>query len=287
MKFQLFRTEKLLSRNLQSDVYPIFKNHQLPRKDYQKLCQLAEELEVEIAASVFDLETLAWYLNETSPPFIKIASGDITFKRLLQAAGTSQKPVVLSTAAAKKEEIRRAIDWLGEKKDLHLLHCTPSYPTAEKNINLQRMLHLREEFKLPVGFSDHSTGEEPPLRAAAAGARIWERHVTLDQEMDGPEHSFSMPVERLEKTIDRLKSSPKQPPAVEGPGLPGTNLDENYRQNARRSLFAGQKIRSGEKLSEDNLRELRPDLGISAAEIDQMDGRTATRSFNRGELIQL
>ncbi len=271
---------------MQSEVYPIFKKHELTREEYLELAKLAGDKNVEIAASIFDLDTLDWYLENTSSPFIKIASGDITFKRLLKKAGGSDTPVILSTAAATGKEIRRAIKWLGPNDDTFLLHCTPFYPTSNEDINLKRMLDLQEKFNLPVGFSDHSTSRQIPLQAAGAGAIIWERHITVDRNMEGPEHGFSMTVDELKRVVTKLKNKKFHPPGVKNGGIAETALDKDYRKNARRSLFAARKIEPGEKFKKDSLIELRPNRGISAERIEEISRHRAKRTFNKGELIE-
>ncbi|MGM0381610.1 MAG: N-acetylneuraminate synthase family protein, partial [bacterium] len=282
VKFQLFSAEKLLSKELLADVFPVFKKHELKLSDYLKLEKFARKKNIEIAASVFDREILAWYCQNGRAPFIKIASGDITFKRLLKKAGASNLPVVLSTAAARRKEIEQALNWLGNSANIFLLHCTPHYPTREKQLNLKRIQDLKDEFGLPVGFSDHSTSSQAPLEARGAGSWIWERHVTLDQNMEGPEHSFSLPVEEFSAVINNMKKNIVSKPERTGDGLAGTDCNNNYRTNARRSLMAATNISEGERLSQEKIIELRPNRGIGADRIAKITRKTADKKIKPG-----
>lgn len=291
LKFQLFRPDRLLSQQVGDEVKNIFRQHHLSTEDYLELVSLAAELDIEIAASVFDPETLNWYVQNTSPPFLKIASGDITYRRLLEAAGETGVPVVLSTGAATRKEIDRALEWLRPAKKIILLHCQPQYPAAEHKLNLRRIKTLADNFNRPVGFSDHSQSELAPAVAAHFGACFWERHVTTDNSRPGPEHSFSLPLadfarlsENLPHTVKRLTEEIISRLASSGqPPKPGDWSD--YRLNARRSLAAAHQLEVDEKLTPDAVVELRPATGLPPAEIYDYLGAAVKTPLEAGEII--
>lgn len=277
-KLQLFRTDYLLSPHIENDVIEIFRKHEITRKDYLACQKTAEEKGIDLAASVFDLDSLEWYIDKTSAPFIKIASGDITFQRLLKKAGQSDRPIILSTGGAKIDEIKRAINWINsEENELALLHCISEYPTSSQKLQLKRIETLREKTGLPVGFSDHSESRNAPRLAAALGAIAWERHVTLDSSQEGPEHKFSLEISQLKKLIPRVKAASEEVPAeiINDPApLLGngtfelTDADLEFRKNARRSLMANRPIPAGTILEEKLVRELRPATGLPAERIE-------------------
>ncbi len=292
-KFQLYRPERLLSREVADEVYQIFVEHQFTKKQYQQLVSTGEKAGIAIGASVFDPQILHWYAENTEAPFIKIASGDITYKRLLEAAGQTELPVILSTGGATGAEIKRALGWLGDRTKVFLLHCLPEYPVPIEKLNLDRISHLNSKFQLPSGFSDHSKSTLAPLAAARAGACIWERHITLDQQQKGPEHSFSLPAEELAKIIKNFEKIDKilnerQEQARKMRDKPGEPLEKKwakYRQNGRRSLAAKTELKAGEKLTASKLSELRPATGISAVEIDKYVNKKISQSLKKRELI--
>ncbi len=295
VKFQLFETEHLISPEYLSDIVPIFKKHELSRKQYLELARMAEKHGVGCTASVFDPTGLKWYARETSPPFIKIASGDITYRRLLEAAAETDIPVLLSTGAATDQEISQALKWLGPVKEKTvLLHCISRYPAPDSSLNLRRINDLADKFYLPVGFSDHSQSEIAPALAASRGATVWERHVTTDPTLEGPEHTFSLPISDLPGIINKLHnpqeildSTPKEEITTllgeKEPAL--TESDLEYRKNARRCLMADRKLTAGQTLSEDLIRELRPHIEIGAEYIYDYTGKKLTTDIEPLSLL--
>lgn len=271
-KLQLFRTDYLVSSVHQSDVVDVFRQHELSRDEYKSCVEIADNLDIDLAASVFDRELLEWYVEETDPPFIKIASGDLTFKRLLTLAGEQDCPVVMSVGGGTLEEIKRAIKWIGpEETDLRILHCISQYPAPADRLHLRRINMLREETNCPVGFSDHSKSMAAPLIAASLGASIWERHVTLDSSQEGPEHEFSLEIDDFREIISQLPEASRQDPTdiaddtevmLGSEEIELTEEDREFRQQGRRSLMADRMLSPGSPLEEDMIRELRPGTGL-------------------------
>lgn len=294
VKFQLYRPDHLLSKNVDREVQEIFREHQLSRGEYLKLEKTGKEAGIEVAASVFDEQLLRWYTTEAQPPFIKLASGDITYRRLFETAGDSERPVVFSTGGATQAEIDRALDWLAGQAPTYLLHCQPAYPTDEANLNLARISKLREELQVFCGFSDHSQSDLAPLVAAEEGAIIWERHVTLDRQQPGPEHSFSLPVEKLKQLINRLENPtdfiPDAPRRIEEMRDENKRFNKSrwseYREQARRSLAADRTLEPGTALREEKLRELRPAVGLDAATIHSHREDKLTETIGEREVIK-
>ena len=277
-KLQLFRTDHLLSAHVDQDVIETFRAHELSREEYQECLKIANERDIQLAASIFDLDTLQWYIEETDPPFIKIASGDLTFKRLVTDAGNSEIPVILSVGGGTLKEIKRAIEWLEPNKEtLTLLHCVPRYPADESELHLRRIQTLTDQFDFPVGFSDHSESSNAPRIASALGAVAWERHVTLDSTQKGPEHGFSMEIQELSKQIPKVKQAFENKPSesiqkaetiLGEADIKLTDADRTFRKETRRSLMAEQPIPAGSILEEKLIRELRPGTGLPAGRID-------------------
>jgi len=281
-KLQLYRTDHLVSGVYMENVVEVFRRHELSREDYLRCQETAIDAGLDLAASVFDRSRLDWYVEETEAPFIKIASGDLTFKRLISEAGKHDLPVIMSTGAGTIDEIKRARDWLDTGEgEVYLLHCVPQYPASENRLNLRRIETIAGETDCLVGFSDHSESSAAPVIASAMGAVIWERHVTLDSDQEGPEHEFSLEVDALNQVIDSMKKAWEHPlddlsenhRRLLGDGdLKLDSEDHEFRENARRSLMADRALSAGSTLSEDMIRELRPGTGLPADRIDECLG---------------
>ncbi len=291
IKFQLFDRAQLLSTEIAPKIHQIFADHQLQPGDYLKLEEAGKTCGIDVAASIFDCQTLDWYCENCSAPFIKIASGDISFPRLLKRARQSSLPVVLSTGGATPAEIKQALNWLGTTTRTVLLHCTPAYPTAEADLNLNRMIQLERDFSLASGFSDHSQSVTAPVIAAQLGAKIWERHVTPDPQLPGPEHSFSLSFKDFERVVQQIRQQLRITDSclvkkIAGTGRTTSQSWETFRKQGRRSLSALRPLLPGDKISPENIIELRPGSGLPAEQLSEWIGYQVTRPVNPGQLIK-
>nr|CRH08108.1 Putative N-acetylneuraminate synthase [Candidatus Magnetococcus massalia] len=237
-------------------------------------------------SSPFDLPSLALLERlEISP--IKIPSGEITNLPLLVAIAQLRRPVILSTGMATLGEIEAALLLLNEhgvpKGGITLLHCTTEYPAPLEEVNLQAMVSMGHTFGLPVGYSDHTAGIAIPIAAVAMGAKVIEKHFTLDNSMPGPDHkaslepgAFSQMVQGIRDVEIALGDGIKRP----------TRTELNNRAIARKSLVAARDIAAGEYFSLENLTSKRPGDGISPMRLDEVVGRVASRDYAEDEVIQ-
>jgi N-acetylneuraminate synthase (EC 2.5.1.56) len=187
---------------------------------------------------------------------------------------------------AETDEIADAIDVLRKNgtSDISLLHCTTDYPAPIKDVNLNAMITLREKFALPVGYSDHTTGIEVDLAAAAMGAAIIEKHFTLDRNLPGPDHKASLEPDELKSMIDGIR---KIELALGSKEKKVSEAEMKNRLVARKSIVAKCAIKAGEVLSENNITTKRPGSGISPMKWNQVIGTRAVRDFEEDELIEL
>ena len=203
VKFQSFRTEEFMadkklkykyktSKGIKTEhMYHMFKRLEFKNEWYSKLSNLCKSLEIDFLSSAADIES-ANILKKINSKAIKIASEDIINYPLLKKISKLNKRVILSTGMADDREIKKAISILKNlKKKLILLHCVSLYPTPENKINLGRILALKEKYKLPVGFSDHTIGINASFAAVVMGACIIEKHFTLSKKLLGPDHMLS------------------------------------------------------------------------------------------------
>lgn len=218
----------------------------------------------------------------------KIPSGEITNLPYLRKIGKYQANIVLSTGMATLGDIENALSILeneGTKRNnITLLHCTTEYPTPLEDVNLHAMLTMKNAFPgiCGVGYSDHTEGIDISLAAAALGARLIEKHFTLDKQMQGPDHKASLDPQEL----TALVAGVHRVCAALGDGIKKpTKIEMENRIVARKSLVAATAIRKGEILGEHNMTVKRPGSGISALRWDEFCGQRASRDYHADELI--
>lgn len=287
VKFQLFSLENLIAPEAFERALGIkdpswrqgFRKLEFPLAWLPRLRRVADRAGIDLLCTPFDLPRLARYL-EMQPPAVKIASGDVTFAPLLQAAGRSGLPVILSTGAAKEEEIASALALTGRKRTV-LLDCVMAYPAQAAAYGLSRMEKLGKTFATPVGISDHTRSDALASILVQRGACVVEKHFTLDRRQAGADHAMSMEPEGLRLLVVALQEALalRIPPR----GLRG---DERERVYARRAIYARTDIAPGELLTADNCIALRPAAGgIAAWQWDRLLGTKSERPIPAGALI--
>lgn len=211
VKFQTLKRDKLVAPMTYPDgvsrenpVYRGFSNLELPDEWHQTLKNAAQATGIEFITTPFHLEAVD-LLREIGVNTHKIASGDITFRPLLEAVGGTGKPVLLSTGASTLDEVGQALEILdgAGAGEVTLLHCVASYPAVPEEMNLRALVTLRQAFRRPVGISDHSAGSFAAIAAVALGASVIEKHLTFDRNLPGPDHSYAMtPTEFADMVAD-------------------------------------------------------------------------------------
>lgn len=297
VKFQTFKTEEVISRRAPKAEYQkkatgdgesqfeMVKKLELPFDDFIKLNGYCAEKRIQFLSTPFDLPSIE-FLRTLNPPFWKIPSGEVTNLPYLISIAETRKPVILSTGMCEMEEIQAAVRVLTDNgtPKITLLQCNTEYPTPFEDVNLNAMRALRERFGLEVGYSDHTTGIEVPIAAAALGAAVIEKHFTLDKNMAGPDHKASLEPQELSAMVASVRNIEQ----AMGNGLKVPSRSE--RKNlaiARKSLVARRAIRKGEPFSKDNITAKRPGSGISPMRWFEVLGLAAKRDFEEDELIEL
>jgi len=238
---------------------------------------------IDFASTPFSLRQLD-ELVALAPPFVKVASMDLTNLRFLAAAGRTGLPILLSTGFATLDEIDRAVRTVEAAggRDIVVLHCVALYPPEDREVNLNNMDMLRIAFGHPVGFSDHTLGTEISLAAIAKGAVVLEKHFTLDKEMFGWDHHMSAdPVElaAICRARDRIH-------AALGAARRTVGARELARRDEyRRSIVAARDIKAGEVIAEDALDFRRPGTGIAPEAADSVIGMVAVCNIPADALL--
>ena len=220
--------------------------------------------------------------------YFKIPSGEITNLVYLQKVGMLKKKIILSTGMANMKEIRDALKVLTsngtKKKNITVMQCNTEYPTPIKDANLKAMLTIKKKFRVNVGYSDHTEGIEASLAAVALGAKIIEKHFTLNKNMIGPDHKASI----VEKELINLVQGTRKISFALGDGIKRVSSSEKRNiKIARNSLVAAINIKKGNKFTMKNIIAKRPGTGISPMKLFRVIGKIAKKNFAQDELIQL
>lgn len=252
---------------------------------FKQLKDYCEEKGIQFLSTPFDLESIE-YLHSIGMKTWKIPSGEITNYPYLKKIASYNEPIIMSTGMCTIDEIKDAVKVLNDNGavNIKLLHCTTDYPTAFKDVNLNAMKSLKDNFDVEIGYSDHTLGIEIPIAAVAMGATIIEKHFTLDRNMEGPDHKASLEPNELKKMVESIRNI--EDAFGDGIKTPTENEIKN-RKVARKSIVAKTKIKKGEIFTENNLTTKRPGTGISPMKWDEIIGLEAKKDFEEDELIIL
>jgi len=294
VKFQTFHTEELVSKSTEKAEYQIWakektqhemlKRLELSFNDFRELKKYCDKKSIEFFSTPYDVESVI-FLNEIGVKRFKIASADLVNKPLIEAVAKTKKQIILSTGMANLEKIERTISLINAfgNRDIVILHCTTSYPTPCSQVNLNTLSLLKEKFDLPVGYSDHTLGIEIPIMAVSLGAKVIEKHFTLNRKMEGPDHFISLEPNELKKMIKAIRN------VEEAFGSKKKEINPEEKKNIffmRRSIHASRHIKKGEIIKESNVKITRPFDGIEPWFLDKMLGKKAKISIKKDKPIK-
>ena len=301
VKFQTFKAEKLVSKNAKKADYQIentqngnetqfemLKKLELSHEDHSKLIAYCNEKNIHFFSTAFDLDSLE-YLKEIGLDLVKIPSGEITNLPYLRRAAQLFILFIISTGMCTMEDINAAINVFTQegilKDDITIVHCNTEYPTPMNDVNLKGMISIQQEFGTKIGYSDHTLGIEVPIAAVALGASVIEKHFTLDNTMEGPDHAASLEPNQLKEMVKAIRNIEQ---AISGDGIkkPSESEIKNI-EIARKSIVASAKILKGDIFTEENITVKRPGTGISPMKWDEVIGKIAVQDFNEDQIIML
>lgn len=322
VKFQTFRAGDVISRNAPKAEYQVattgagenqlemVRKLELSESDHRALMARAKERGITFLSTPFDLPSVRFLTRELALPTIKIGSGEITNAPLLLEVARAKPRIILSTGMSTLAEVAAALGVLAFgytapvdarpgrhafeaafaseagkaalRERVSVLHCTTEYPAPDWESNLRAIATLEREFHLPVGFSDHTTGTHVAIAAVALGARIIEKHFTLDRSLPGPDHAASLEPAELAALVKAVRDveaalgdGVKRPTPSEAKNLP----------IARKSLVAARAIRAGDAFSSANLTCKRPGNGRSPFDYWSLLGTSAKRGYEEDDAI--
>ena len=287
VKFQTFKADKLVSRDAKKasyqtknindgddSQYNMLKKLELSHNNHLELMNYCDSKKIKFFSTAFDVEGVQ-YLNDLGLDFFKIPSGEITNYPYLKAIALFGKPVIMSTGMCTDLDIKNAFELLikfGLSKDkISILHCNTEYPTPMQDVNLMAMLAIQKQFDVNVGYSDHTLGIEVPIAAVALGAKIIEKHFTLDRTLPGPDHVASLEPNELKAMVLAIRNIEK---AISGNGIkvPSESESKNI-EIARKSIHLNKNLNKGDTITEDDFISLRPGDGISPMDWEQVIGK--------------
>lgn len=283
VKLQVFRADAFV-RPSQPDRLAQMTGFQLEDDEIEQIIALARELGLLVIATPLDLPSLS--LVAPLVDALKIASGDNDHLPLIRACAEVDVPLVISTGLADLATVRRAVEAVREVAAGHevwLLQCTAAYPAMPEEVNLGAIATMAREFGLPVGYSDHTSGVEVAPLAVAAGARMIEKHITLDHRRSGfRDHLISADPSELTRLVSQIRWVER----VAGDGVKRPlDAETPLMTAARRSIVAAQDIPQGAMLEEADITWMRPRDGLRPGEESRILGRTLTRTRHRGQSL--
>jgi N,N'-diacetyllegionaminate synthase len=299
VKFQIFRTQEVMCQNSQKaeyqktgtgddeTYYDMAKALELTENEFVILHEHCKAKNIIFLATPFDFHSID-FLVGLDVNIIKIASCEITYFPYLKKIGALKKKIVMSTGLADLNEIRSAVNVLinsgAKKEDIILLHCNVAYPTPMEDVNLRAMRTLKSVFGLEVGYSDHTIGIEASIAAVAIGARVIEKHFTMDKTLKGPDHLISLNPSELATMVQAIRNLEK----CMGDGVKRVSPSEaKNKKVVRRSIVAAINIRKGDIFTEKNIAALRPGNGLNPMIWEKVIGKKAIKDFIEGSIIEL
>ncbi|WP_302787415.1 N-acetylneuraminate synthase [Phocaeicola coprophilus] len=298
VKFQTWKTEKIITKsanlatyqqenisNKSQSQFEMLKALELSYDDFIIIQQHCRKIGIEFLSTP-DEECSLSFLSTLNLPFIKLGSGEVTNIPYLRLVGSLHKNVILSTGMTYLSDVDIAYRTLIDAgaSSVSLLHCTTNYPCPVNEVNLRAMQTLKTAFKCKVGYSDHTMGIEVPIAAVAMGAEIIEKHFTLNQNMDGPDHKASLNPIELKEMVKAIRNIE----TALGNGIKSPNKSElEISKVVLKRIVASRPIHKGEYLTEKNLTVKRASEGISATSWDTIIGSTALYDFKTDEPIKI
>ncbi|HHX8795215.1 TPA: N-acetylneuraminate synthase [Enterococcus faecium] len=292
VKFQTFKTNKLVSKkapmakyqkdNLKEDSsqFEMLKKLELSQSDFIRIKDYCIQNKIDFLSTPFDEES-ADFLKQIGVQGFKIGSGDLTNLPFLRKIDMYGLPVLLSTGMADIHEISEAVDCFIDSP-VTILHCTSNYPASSEDINLLAINTLKEMFGIPVGYSDHSLGYDVGICAVAMGAKVIEKHFTLDKELPGPDHKASLDPQEFADFVKHIRNTE----IFLGDGVKRAMPSElSTKEVSRKSLVVTENLNVGDILTEKSLTIKRPGNGIAPKFLYQYIGKKVKRPISADSVL--
>ncbi len=287
VKFQSWTPETLYNMHSLSDKN--FKNdiikYQTTQNQLQKFFDFSKSLKIDFSSSVFSKQEIDFVANKLNVPFIKIASMDLNNMDLISYAAKKNKPLIISTGLSTLSEIDNAIRVIEENnnKKIIILHCISNYPPKDSEVNLRNIETLTKLYPYPIGFSDHSIGTAIPLTAIALGAKIIEKHFTIDKKLKGWDHAISANPQEMTEICN---NAPRVINSLGSFSIKRVESKDKIK-NFRRSCISNTNLYPGDVISLNNIEFKRPGTGIPPDKFDLIEGKVVKNKILKNFQIKL
>lgn len=261
------------------NLYQLYGKAYTPWEWQGELKAEAKRVGIDFFSTPFDV-TAVDFLEELGVEFYKIASFELVDIPLIEYVASKGKPIIMSTGMASLTEIEDAVTAIRKQgnEQIVLLRCASAYPAITDEMNLMTMRNMGETFGVPVGLSDHSMGSVGAVTAVALGAKVIEKHFCLDRAIENPDASFSMNPEEFAQMVKDIRQAEKAIGTVRY----GATVQEQPSIVFRKSIFVTEDIKKGEKLTEKNVRVIRPGYGLAPKFYADILGQEALQDIKRG-----
>tara|TARA_Y100000992_G_C21267033_1_gene494486 strand:+ start:592 stop:1638 length:1047 start_codon:yes stop_codon:yes gene_type:complete len=265
------------------NLFNLYNKAQTPKKWYKEIFSFAKKNRITLFASVFDNETVD-YLKKFNCPAYKIASAEITDIPLIEKVAKTKKPIIISNGLANLKDLKLAIKTIRKyNKKLIVLKCTASYPAPIETLNLTMIKHLRKQFKVLTGFSDHTLGTSLSVFAASKGATMIEKHIKMKNEKKSVDSFFSINTNELSEMIKQIRNNERSYGKID------YKIAKSAKPNlkSRKSLFVVKNIKKGEIFTEKNIRSIRPWGGLHPKYYKKVLGKKSKIKLKFGTALKL
>jgi pseudaminic acid synthase len=265
------------------NLYQLYKEAHTPWEWHKELFEYAKDIDIDIFSSPFDKSAVD-FLEQFNPIAYKIASFEITDYELISYTASKQKPIIISTGIASIDEIQNAVNICREvgNSSIVLLKCTSAYPAPIEDANLNMIPSLAQTFGVISGFSDHTIGSTAPITAVALGAKMIEKHFIIDKSIGSLDANFSMDKNEFSCMVKDIRNTEKLLGRVD---YSMTERKKDNRQFAR-SIYVTCDIKKGDKLTNKNIKSIRPGYGMHPKYLKNILGKIANKDYAFGDRFE-
>lgn len=295
VKFQTFSAEKLVTHSTPKVKYQenttkknvshfdMLKNLELSFDDHISLKEYCVKMNIDFLSTPYDIES-ANFLLDLGVNFFKTASADLVDLPLHKWIADSKKPCAISVGMSSIKEIENVIEIYKEAKNnnIILLHCVSNYPCSDKSLNMNVINTLKKNFSLPIGYSDHSIGNEAAVISIAMGARIIEKHFTIDKNLPGPDHQASANSDEFKSLVNAVRRAEN----MLGSSKKSIQVEERQMYNvSRKSIVLKYDMNMGDIIKLSDLELKRPGTGLMSKDIKFLIGKKLKKDLKKNHLI--
>ena len=263
------------------NLYELYEEAYTPWQWHVELFEYARKIGIDIFSSPFDKSAVD-FLEQFNPSAYKIASFEISDYELIRYVASKQKPLIISTGIALKDEIEDVINICKSEgnEQIILLKCTSEYPAPLSQAQLQTIPMMKKEFGVEVGFSDHTLGSTAPIVAVTLGAKVIEKHFIIDKSIGGADCEFSMDAKDFKDMVESIRECEELLKGVDD------FSKEKSGRRFKRSIYVSKDIKKGELLSEKNLKSIRPGYGMHPKYLQKVLGTKAKKDYSFGDRFE-